>query len=401
MTSISLHKITFIYCPLFIILYNFTGNLSNDIYLATLPALAQDLVISPLLAQLTMTMWFLGVALPQAIFGFIADRVGYRPLMLWGIVVFVCGTLCCSIAPNIYILLLGRFLQGVGVASLNITTFATVRSHFYDEQSSVKFISWINITGSLAPLIGPVIGSLLFNFFGWRSTFLCILILGVFSLIGLYNFMLEGSDFQNKDTNMSVYSFFDYYKSLLNKNLIIPVITYTCFLAALIAYLTTAPFIIHNQFAISIKYFGLTQIAPFSAFILGGLLVNRLVKYFKLLTLILVGLLISGLAVLFFVLLIGFPQLISIYTYLAAVSLFLFGYAIIGSPLLSLALGSSEQKGGSAAFLGLCMSLMASLASLITALFYNGQFSILCLMMILFISPGILNYLIFCRHSKE
>lgn len=400
MNSISLHKVIFLYCPLFIILYNFTGNLSNDIFLATLPALAQDLGTSPFLAQLTMTLWFLGVALPQAFFGFIADRVGYRPLMLWGSLIFIGGSLCCSIAPNIYILLSGRFLQGIGVASLNITTFATVRSHFYDEQSSVKFISWINITGSLAPLVGPVIGSFLFTIFGWRSTFFCILLLGICSFIGLYYFMLEGSEFNNKG-NEDKLSFFYFYKSLLNKKLIIPIITYTSFLAALIAYLTTAPFIIHNQFAIPIKYFGLTQLPPFSAFILGGLIVNRLVKYFALNKLILIGLIINSLTILSFVSVLLFPKVISIYIYLGAVSLFLFSFAFIGSPLLSLALGSTSQKGGSAAFLGLCMSLMASLASLLTALLYNGHFSIFCFIMLFFLSIGSINYVFFYKKYKE
>lgn len=392
MNIISSPKIIFFYCPLFIILYNLTGNLSNDIYLPTLPALANEFHISTTLSQLSMTLWFAGVAIPQIYFGLIADRVGYRPLILWGSLLFLFATFCCWIAPNIHILLLGRFLQGIAVSSLNIATFATVRSYHYDEHFSVKFISWINITGSLAPLIGPVIGSILYQFFGWRSTFAFILILSILSTVGLYYCMIEGSSFQNKDIRFSLSSSLNYYKTLINKQLIIPVITYTTFLGALIAYLTTAPFIIHSLFHIPIKYFGITQLIPFVCFIVGGVLVNKIASQYKLASIIKVGLALSSFCVIAFIVFIIFPQMVNLYSYLGVISIFLFCFALIGSPLISLSLSSPHNKGGSAALLSMSMALMASLASLLTALFYNGHFRAFCVIMAFFMTIGILNY---------
>lgn len=164
-------KALFFYCPLFIIIYNLTGNLSNDIYLPTLPALANQFHVSDFLVQFSMSIWFIGVALPQLFFGLIADKFGCRPLILWGGILFLIGTFFCMTAFNIYVLLLGRFLQGIGVSSLNIATFATIGSPIYNEKNRVKFMSCINITGSLAPLVGPVIGSGLYIIWGWRSNF--------------------------------------------------------------------------------------------------------------------------------------------------------------------------------------------------------------------------------------
>ena len=188
MSNIMSARKIFIYCPLFIIIYNLAGNLSNDIYLPTLPVLIGDFGTTNFLVQFTMTIWFIGVALPQMYFGLIADKFGCRALILWGGLIFLSGTLLCIISSHIYLLLLGRFFQGVGVSSLNIATFATVRSHYYEEKISVKFMSLINITGSLAPLIGPVIGGYLYIIFGWRSTFVFVLILGGLALVGLYFF---------------------------------------------------------------------------------------------------------------------------------------------------------------------------------------------------------------------
>lgn len=397
-TLISAKKI-FIYCPLFIILYNFAGNLSNDIYLPTLPVLIDEFNVTNFLVQFSMTIWFLGVALPQIYFGLIADRFGCRPLILWGGVIFLSGTFFCMISTHIYMLLFGRFLQGLGVSSLNIATFATVRSHYYEEKNSIKFISWINITGSLAPLIGPVIGSYLYNVLGWRSTFAFILILGFFALVGLYFFMLESSDLEkNKEFNINFQSSLHYYKPVFsNKQLWIPVVTYTCFLAALIAYLTSAPFIMYQQFHVPIEYFGLTQIVPFMMFIAGGITVNTLINTYSMKKIIYSGFSIAFISVLYFISLTAFTHWVTIYNYILATSIFLFGFALTGSPLLTSALSSSPNKGGAAAVLGLSMAGMASLGSLATAIFFQGNFIAVPIIMCGFILVGILNYCFMTR----
>lgn len=390
---ISSRKI-FIYCPLFIIIYNLVGNLSNDIYLPTLPALINEFDVTNFLVQFSMTIWFIGVALPQIYFGLIADKFGYRPLILWGGVIFLGGTFLCVIASNIYVLLGGRFLQGIGVSSLNIATFATVRSHYYKEKNSVKFMSWINITGSLAPLIGPVIGSYLYILWGWRSTFSFVLVLGILALLGLYFFMLESTEMDKKlKFKINFQSSLQYYTPIYSdKNLWIHVFTYTCFLAALIAYLTSAPFVMHQHFHVPIQYFGLTQLVPFMFYIGGGVTANKLINTFSVKNLILGGQVISLLSVAYFMCLIFFSEWLTVYNYILAISLFLYGFALSGSPLMISALSSSENKGGSAAILGLSMAAMASLGSLTMAIFYQGNFSTAAIIICIFILLGVFNY---------
>lgn len=393
---ISTKKI-FIYCPLFIILYNFVGNLSNDIYLPTLPALINELNTDNFLVQFSMTIWFIGVALPQIYFGLIADKFGCRPLILWGGLIFLTGTLLCILTPNIYTLLLGRFFQGIGVSSLNIATFATIRSDHYEEKFSIKFMSWINITGSLAPLIGPVIGSYLYIWGGWRSTFSVILILGCLALLGLYFFMPASSDLEkNLKFKINFQSSLHYYKPIYsNKHLWAHVLTYTCFLAALIAYLTSAPFIMYQQFKVPIHYFGLTQLVPFLTYIIGGITVNKLINSYSIKKIIHFGFFIILLSVCYFIVLSIIPAFLTIYNYILATSVFLFGFALTGSPLITAALSSSANKGGASAILGLSMATMASLGSLITAIFYHNNFIAVPVIICSFILLGILNYFLY------
>lgn len=392
----------FIYCPLFIIIYNLAGNLSNDIYLPTLPALVNEFNVTNFLVQFSMTIWFIGVALPQIYFGLIADKIGCRPLILWGGLILLSGTFLCMMASHIYMLLIGRLFQGIGVSSLNIATFTTVRSKYYKEKNSIKFMSWINITGSLAPLIGPVLGSYLYILWGWRSTFLFILLLGILALVGLYFFMIESTDVDKKlKFKINIQSSLQYYKPIYsNKKLWIHVLTYTCFLAALIAYLTSAPFIMNQHFRIPIQYFGLTQLVPFTAYIGGGITVNKVVNTYCIKKIIFRGMIIISLSVLYFMSLVFFPKWLTVYNYILAISIFLYGFALIGSPLITTALSSTKNKGGSAAILGLSMAGMASVGSLAMAIFYRGNFSVVVVVICTFILLGIFNYC-FMREGKS
>lgn len=401
--NISARKI-FIYCPLFLIIYNLAGNLSNDLYLPTLPALIDELHTTSFLVQFSMTIWFIGEALPQIYFGLIADKFGYKLLILWGGVIFLTGTFLCMITPSIYGLLAGRFFQGIGVSSLNIATFATVRSHPYEEKNSVKLISWINITGSLAPIMGPVIGSYLYLVWGWRSTFTCVLFLGSIALVGLYFFMIDNAKLDKElKIKINFRSSLQYYKPIYsNRNLWIYLGTYTCFLAALIAYLTSAPFVMNQQFHIPIQYFGVTQLVPFFSYIAGGITVNKLINTYSQKKIIVRGLIITFLSVCYFTLISIFSSWLTIYNYLLATSVFLYGFALAGSPLITSALSISENKGSSAAILGLSAAGMASLGSLMMATFYKGSFNVVAIIICTFILLGNLNYgILMTRRGKS
>ncbi|KTD19101.1 transporter of the major facilitator superfamily (MFS) [Legionella jordanis] len=386
-------KVIYIYSPLFVILYNLAGNLANDIYLPTLPVIGEEFHVSNFYVQFSITIWFLGVAIPQIYFGLIADRFGSRPLMLWGGVLFLLSTVCCLQSTSIYMLLSGRFLQGVAVSSLNIATFATVRSQHYQQAATLKFITCIHIVGSMAPLLGPILGSYLYAVFGWRSTFLFVLILGFLALAGLYFFLIESSDRKNHEIRWGLSSSLNYYKEILsNKRLIIATGIYTSLLAALIAYLTTAPLVVSEQFYIPSEYFGLTQTLPSISFILGGLVVNRMVNKYSLNTIIQIGLVIVAVSSLQLLVVSLIHSLCSVFSYLLAISCFLFGFAFVGSPLMSEALSSSPHKGGAAAILGVAMAIMASLGSFATAIFYHGHIRVITIIITVFVSLGIISY---------
>ncbi len=388
-------RVISLYCPLFIMLYNLAGNLSNDIYLPSLPALSNYFHVSDFLVQITMTVWFLGVAIPQLIFGILADKYGRRPLMLWGGVLFLLSTLVCILAPCISILIIGRFFQGVGVSSLNIAAFATVKSHYYDEKASLKLLSYINITGSLAPIMGPILGGYIYYFLDWRATFIAIFILSGSAVIGLYYFMLESYDENNRNNlHFNIKNFLIYYKPILSQsNIWAPILSQSAFVGALIAYLTTAPFIIKDIYLIPIRHFGLTQVIPFSFFILGGVIVTKLINFMQPKKIIIVSFIMISLSLFLFDTILWLFTASQIYIFLFAISIFLFGFALAASPLVSEAMSLTSLKGLSAAILSLMMAIMASLSSLLTATFFNDKVYHTLIIMNIFSLGGMTCYI--------
>src|SRR3989338_8926979 len=98
--------------PILLALYEIATYLSNDAYLPALPNITRDLFTTNHLVQLTLTTWFMGSAPMQLFLGPIADRIGRRPVLLLGGLVFIFVTIGCAITSNIYTLLALRFLQG-------------------------------------------------------------------------------------------------------------------------------------------------------------------------------------------------------------------------------------------------------------------------------------------------
>lgn len=151
--------------------------LSTDLYLASLPSLASGFNVPASTVQLTLSLFVIGFGSAQLIVGPLSDRYGRRPVLLWGLFLYVIATALCGLAPSIEILIAGRFLQALGCCSAVMIARAIVRDA-YDPEDSVRVIAKASTWLSLAPIFGPILGSWLQVTFGWRAAFTA---LGIFS----------------------------------------------------------------------------------------------------------------------------------------------------------------------------------------------------------------------------
>ena len=102
------------------LLFGSTANLAMDIYIPSLPAIARSLHATINLTQLSVAAFVGGVTIARLVFGIISDAFGRRSPIIVGAFVAVIGSVMCLYAPNIYILIAGRFLQGLGAGGINV-----------------------------------------------------------------------------------------------------------------------------------------------------------------------------------------------------------------------------------------------------------------------------------------
>jgi DHA1 family bicyclomycin/chloramphenicol resistance-like MFS transporter len=146
------------------------GPLSTDMYLPSLPAIAGDLGTSTAGAQLTLSAFLIGFAVGQFLYGPVSDRVGRRPVLLFGLGLFVLASLACTLAPTVEALVTARFVQALGASGPIVLARAIVRD-LYEGPRAGRELSRMGSIMGLVPALAPILGGLLHEAFGWRSTF--------------------------------------------------------------------------------------------------------------------------------------------------------------------------------------------------------------------------------------
>lgn len=154
------------------------GAVTIDLYLPTLPAIARDYGTSAAAVQLTLSTFFVGMALGQLFFGPLSDRIGRKPTILIGCVVYVVASLFCALAPTIEALVAGRFFQALGCCAAMVTCRAIVRDR-YDHRDSARIFSLLMLVLAIAPLLAPTIGGWIAAVAGWHAVFYAFVAVGI------------------------------------------------------------------------------------------------------------------------------------------------------------------------------------------------------------------------------
>jgi DHA1 family bicyclomycin/chloramphenicol resistance-like MFS transporter len=152
--------------------------LSIDMALPALHGIAASLHTSPGRAGLTLSLFMAGFAITPLIYGPLSDRLGRRPILLFGLALFTAGSAACACSPGILLLLASRFAEGAGAGAGISMAFAVVRDLFEGAESRAK-LSYVQMVMSLAPLLAPSIGALILGFADWRAIYGVLGALGV------------------------------------------------------------------------------------------------------------------------------------------------------------------------------------------------------------------------------
>lgn len=144
--------------------------LSIDISAPTLALLPQALGTSRTRAGLTLSLFMLGFALGHLGGGTLSDDRGRRPVLLSGLACFTLAGAGCALSLSGGMLIICRLIQGFGAGVCAVVAFAMVQDLFEGDAARAKR-SYVTVIFVLVPMLAPALGSLLMNFFGWRSVF--------------------------------------------------------------------------------------------------------------------------------------------------------------------------------------------------------------------------------------
>jgi DHA1 family bicyclomycin/chloramphenicol resistance-like MFS transporter len=144
--------------------------MSIDMYLPSLPTLERAFAADVASVQMTLAAFFVGLALGQLVYGPLSDRLGRKPPLCAGLILYVLASAGCALAPNIGSLIGLRFVQALGGCAGMVISRAVVRDLF-DPRAAARVYSYLILVMGAAPILAPLAGGYLLAAAGWRAIF--------------------------------------------------------------------------------------------------------------------------------------------------------------------------------------------------------------------------------------
>jgi DHA1 family bicyclomycin/chloramphenicol resistance-like MFS transporter len=138
-----------------------------------LPVLVRAFDSTAAQVQLVLTLYFLGIAGGQLVYGPVSDRFGRRPVLITGLVLFLGGTVLCGVAPTLVLLIAGRVAQALGACAGIVLGRAIIRD-VYGRDASARGIAVVMMVMTLGSALSPAVGAGITEFLGWRLIFLVL-----------------------------------------------------------------------------------------------------------------------------------------------------------------------------------------------------------------------------------
>ncbi|WP_290453954.1 multidrug effflux MFS transporter [Corynebacterium stationis] len=147
-----------------------TAPFATDMYLPTLPAVGAEFGAPDSVVQLTLSGFFVGMALGQLMVGPISDVIGRRRLLIAGAIVALVASAIAALSPSIAIFVAARFLQGLGGGACVVLARAMVPD-LLSGREAAKTYSLLMAILAIAPAVAPIVGGLLAEPIGWRGIY--------------------------------------------------------------------------------------------------------------------------------------------------------------------------------------------------------------------------------------
>ncbi|BGE81696.1 major facilitator superfamily permease [Staphylococcus petrasii] len=373
------------------------GALSIDMFLPGLPELKKDFNTTTSNAQLTLSLFMIGLGLGNLFVGPISDSIGRKKPLVIAMIIFTLASLGIVFVHNIWIMVFLRFVQGfTGGAGAVISR--AIASDMYNGNELTKFLALLMLVNGVAPVLAPALGGLILSVAVWRMVFVILTIFGVLMVMGSLFKVPESLAVEHRDSS-GIGVIFRNFKSLFSTpRFVLPMLIQGVTFIMLFSYISASPFLVQKIYGVSALHFSWMFAGIGITLIISSQLAGKLVDYvhpqklLRAMTFIqIIGVVIVALTLInhwhFAMLVIGFIVLVAPVT----------GVATLG---FSIAMEERTTGSGSASsLLGLLQSLLGGIVTPLVNL--KGEYNstpyiiIICITAVILIVLQLLNIKVF------
>ena len=345
--------------------------IATDLYLPAIPAIVADLGATESEGQLTLSVFMVGLAIGQLIFGPLSDQFGRLPVVRVGTLLFLVTSVLCALVRQMELMWLTRALQGIAAASGPVIARAIVRDRYEGNRAS-QVMSVLSGAMAVIPMVAPSVGVMILGFAPWPAVFFALALFALLILFALMRFPESATP--TREERLTFAHVFRAFRSMLSSRTFIGYQMAGSFsFSALFCYLSTVAYFLPDVFDVPTSLFGYAFALTVFGFMSGSLVNASLVMRYGMNGTLSAGLLISLVSATCIALLA--PEAKSAITTLALLSsTFFFG---VGLTSANASMGAISlfrgQAGAASAVYGFTHALLASLVGAIAGALYAGR----------------------------
>ncbi|NJN53237.1 MAG: multidrug effflux MFS transporter [Gammaproteobacteria bacterium] len=250
-----------------------TGPFAMQIFLPALPEIARDFAVDPARAQLVLSVSLLATAMATLVYGPVADRLGRRPTLLFGLTLFVVGSVLCAVAPTVETLIAARVVQSCGGAAGMVIARAIARD-LYGPIGAALLISRLTMVMVVAPMVAPFIGGLVNDAASWRAIFWVVALAGALVCVLATMRLAESAPKGSHDPTLGVFGGF---AQLLGSTRFVLLMLYPAFSSTIFfTFIAGAPYVMVELMNRPATEYGLYFMLVAGGFILGNFVATRI-----------------------------------------------------------------------------------------------------------------------------
>jgi len=346
------------------------GPFSIDMYLPAFDTIATDFNTSIDKVQLSLSAFFIGIAIGQMFYGPLLDRFGRKKPLIIGLCIYVLTTFLCVFVRDIDSLILLRFLQALGSCAGMVASRAMIQD-YYDSREAARVFSLLMLIVAISPILAPSAGAFLLEHFDWHYIFISLVVIGLIILSGTIFFLPESFAGDKKFSLSPNAIVKNYWSVFLNKTFITYCLVGAISASGLYAYLAGSSFVFHDIYGLSQKQYGLIFAFVASALIVATQLNRLFLKKWtmsQISKIANIGQSCVGITMLIF----AFSGYTNLYVLIGLIFFFLLFQGFIFPNASAMALAPFKATAGSAsALLGFLQMGLGALSSGLVSLFHN------------------------------